>query len=97
MGLSTTTTPEIVAADADVDSPALDEATAAKRDALLETLRGYGRVAVAYSGGVDSAVVAIGAVLSSPVRYSNPNLRRFHSPPAGRAIRRRGRTTAGAA
>ena len=29
-----------------------------KRDRLLETLRGYGRTAVAYSGGVDSAVVA---------------------------------------
>ena len=30
----------------------------ARRDLLLEILRGYGRVAVAYSGGVDSAVVA---------------------------------------
>jgi len=29
-----------------------------QRDRLLEALRGYGRVAVAYSGGVDSAVVA---------------------------------------
>jgi uncharacterized protein len=29
-----------------------------QRDRLVETLRGYGRVAVAYSGGVDSAVVA---------------------------------------
>ena len=28
------------------------------RDRLLDALRGYGRVAVAYSGGVDSAVVA---------------------------------------
>jgi len=28
------------------------------RDRLLETLRGYGRVAVAYSGGIDSTVVA---------------------------------------
>lgn len=51
MGLSTTTT-------AEAEAPTIDEATAAKRDALLETLRGYGRVAVAYSGGVDSAVVA---------------------------------------
>ena len=30
----------------------------AHRDRLLETLRGYGRVAVAFSGGVDSTVVA---------------------------------------
>ena len=29
-----------------------------QRDRLLQALRGYGRVAVAYSGGVDSAVVA---------------------------------------
>ncbi len=36
----------------------LNPALTAKRDLLLETLRGYGRVAVAYSGGVDSAVVA---------------------------------------
>jgi pyridinium-3,5-biscarboxylic acid mononucleotide sulfurtransferase len=31
---------------------------AAKRDRLLETIRGYGSCAVAFSGGVDSAVVA---------------------------------------
>ncbi len=30
----------------------------AHRERLVETLRGYGRVAVAYSGGVDSTVVA---------------------------------------
>jgi uncharacterized protein len=30
----------------------------AQRDRLLETLRGYGRVAVAFSGGIDSTVVA---------------------------------------
>jgi pyridinium-3,5-biscarboxylic acid mononucleotide sulfurtransferase len=30
----------------------------AQREALIETLRGYGRVAVAYSGGIDSTVVA---------------------------------------
>lgn len=29
-----------------------------QRDRLIETLRGYGRVAVAYSGGIDSTVVA---------------------------------------
>ncbi|MDE2508494.1 MAG: ATP-dependent sacrificial sulfur transferase LarE [Planctomycetota bacterium] len=37
---------------------------AAHRDRLLETLRDYGRVAVAYSGGVDSAVVAQAAQLA---------------------------------
>ena len=35
-----------------------DPALVAHRDRLLETLRGYGRVAVAFSGGVDSTVVA---------------------------------------
>ena len=30
----------------------------ARREKLLETLRGYGRVAVAFSGGIDSTVVA---------------------------------------
>src|SRR5215212_3000224 len=30
----------------------------ARRDGLLATLKGYGRVAVAFSGGVDSTVVA---------------------------------------
>lgn len=34
---------------------------ASKRDRLIELLRGMGRVVVAYSGGVDSAVVAKGA------------------------------------
>ena len=29
----------------------------AQRDKLVETLRGYGRVAVAFSGGIDSTVV----------------------------------------
>ena len=43
---------------------ALDPELAAQRDFLLETLRGYGRVAVAYSGGVDSAVVAQAAFLA---------------------------------
>ena len=36
----------------------LDDALTAKRDALLERLNGYGRVAVAFSAGVDSTVVA---------------------------------------
>ena len=36
----------------------------AQRDRLLETLRGYGRVAVAFSGGVDSTVVAQAARLA---------------------------------
>ena len=35
-----------------------DPDLASRRDRLVETLRGYGRVAVAYSGGVDSTVVA---------------------------------------
>jgi uncharacterized protein len=35
-----------------------DPELCAQRDRLLTTLREYGRVAVAYSGGVDSAVVA---------------------------------------
>ncbi|GAC1450774.1 MAG: ATP-dependent sacrificial sulfur transferase LarE [Isosphaeraceae bacterium] len=35
-----------------------DPGLTARRDRLVETLRGYGRVAVAYSGGVDSTVVA---------------------------------------
>jgi uncharacterized protein len=35
-----------------------DPALIAQRDQLLATLRGYGRVAVAFSGGVDSTVVA---------------------------------------
>ena len=38
-------------------------ALAAKRDRLLEILRGYGRVAVAFSGGIDSTVVAKAAQL----------------------------------
>lgn len=41
-----------------------DAELCAKRDRLLETLRGYGRVAVAYSGGVDSTVVAQAAFLA---------------------------------
>ena len=41
-----------------------DPALIAQRDRLLETLRGYGRVAVAFSGGVDSTVVAQAAQLA---------------------------------
>ena len=37
---------------------------ATKRDRLLEILRGYGRVAVAFSGGIDSTVVAKAARLA---------------------------------
>ncbi len=36
----------------------------AKRDALLGVLRGYGRVAIAFSAGVDSTVVAMAAQLA---------------------------------
>ena len=35
-----------------------DPTLKAHRERLVETLHGYGRVAVAYSGGVDSTVVA---------------------------------------
>jgi uncharacterized protein len=45
-------------------SDGLDPQLTAQRDRLLETLRGYGRVAVAFSGGVDSAVVAQAARLA---------------------------------
>ena len=41
-----------------------DGELSARREALIETIRGYGRVAVAYSGGVDSAVVAQAAQLA---------------------------------
>jgi uncharacterized protein len=41
-----------------------DPELASMRDRLVEALRGYGRVAVAYSGGVDSAVVAQSAFLA---------------------------------
>ena len=37
---------------------------ATKRDRLLEILRGYGRVGVAFSGGIDSTVVAKAAQLA---------------------------------
>ena len=42
----------------------LSETLAAKREALLATLTGYGRVAVAFSAGVDSTVVAKAAQLA---------------------------------
>ena len=42
----------------------LDFTLASKRDRLLEILRGYGSVAVAYSGGIDSTVVAKAARLA---------------------------------
>ena len=47
-------------APADLLSPEL----AAKRNRLLETIRGYESCAVAFSGGVDSAVVAQAAQLA---------------------------------
>ncbi|WP_337176156.1 ATP-dependent sacrificial sulfur transferase LarE [Paludisphaera sp.] len=57
MGTTTTTTTGIVDAPAGGAS-GFDPGLAAKRDALIAVIRGYGRTAVAYSGGVDSAVVA---------------------------------------
>jgi uncharacterized protein len=42
----------------------VDELLSTKRDRLLDILRACGRVAVAYSGGVDSAVVAKAAQLA---------------------------------
>jgi uncharacterized protein len=42
----------------------LSETVAAKRDALLRVVAGYGSCAVAFSGGVDSAVVAKAAQLA---------------------------------
>ena len=44
--------------------PEIDAALAAKRDALLAAVGSLGRVAVAFSGGVDSAVVAKAAALT---------------------------------
>ncbi|AMV40796.1 ATP-dependent sacrificial sulfur transferase LarE [Planctomyces sp. SH-PL62] len=55
MSLKTSTSPE----DGPVTTESgLDADLIARRDALIDTIRSYGRVAVAYSGGVDSAVVA---------------------------------------
>lgn len=45
-------------------SSVVDQNVEMKRDALLAVLRGLGRVAVAFSGGVDSAVVAKAAQLA---------------------------------
>jgi uncharacterized protein len=42
----------------DAVDPWADPKLRAHREALVEALRGYGRVAVAYSGGIDSTVVA---------------------------------------
>jgi uncharacterized protein len=42
----------------------LDEILAAKHDRLLKLLAGWGRVAVAFSGGIDSTVVAQAAQLA---------------------------------
>ena len=50
--------------DREVPSPALPAAVAAKRDVVVATLRGMNRVAVALSGGVDSAAVAKAAAVA---------------------------------
>jgi uncharacterized protein len=42
----------------------IDPGLIAQRDRLLATLRGYGRVAVAFSGGIDSTVVAQAAQIA---------------------------------
>lgn len=47
-----------------MDDTALTPELAAKRDRLLEVLRGFGRAAVAFSGGIDSTVVAQAAYLA---------------------------------
>lgn len=47
-----------------LDVPNLTDSLAVKRDQLLALLATLGRVAVAYSGGVDSAVVAKAALLA---------------------------------
>lgn len=44
--------------------PSLPAELAAKRDRLLELLRGYGRCVIAFSGGLDSALLAKAAVLA---------------------------------
>ena len=42
-----------------------------KRDRLLEVLAGYGRVAVAFSAGVDSTVVARAAHLACGIDHDD--------------------------
>src|SRR5437588_4160051 len=48
----------------DVDSLPLTPELTAKRDRLLDAVRGYGSAAVAFSGGIDSTVVAQAARLA---------------------------------
>src|SRR5262249_6623506 len=48
----------------DTATAALTPELVAKRDRLLEVLRGLGRVVVAFSGGIDSTVVAQAAFLA---------------------------------
>lgn len=55
--------PNLIDRDTGAD-PWTDPKLAAQRDRLLACLKGYGRVAVAFSGGIDSTVVAQAAQLA---------------------------------
>ena len=70
-GTDTASSPNAITSD-----PWTDPNLRSQRDALINTLRGYGRVAVAYSGGIDSTVVAQAAreasTSQSPITCRTP-------------------------